>query len=46
VDVQAIAADLRRVLGDLPLELRSDATLGDRMPDKVRAYKSELMLEE
>jgi phenylacetate-CoA ligase len=46
VDVEAMTADLRRVLGGIPLELIADPSLGDRVPDKVRAYRSELMLEE
>lgn len=45
-DVEAIRAALRRVLGDLPLEIRSDATLGDRLEGKATAYRSELLLED
>jgi phenylacetate-coenzyme A ligase PaaK-like adenylate-forming protein len=45
-DPAAIAADLARVLGDVRLELREDEALGDRVEGKVRAYKSDLMLEE
>jgi phenylacetate-CoA ligase len=45
-DLQAMTADLRRLLGDLPLDLRLDPTLGERTAGKVQAYKSELLLED
>lgn len=47
-DPEAIRADLGRVLGAVPLDVREDATLGDRLEGdaKVRAYRSELLLEE
>lgn len=47
-DLSAIANDLRRVLGELPLSIRVDATLGDRQGSdgKAIAYRSELMLED
>ena len=45
-DTAKIEMDLRRVLGTVPLEIRFDATLGDRQDGKALAYRSELMLEE
>jgi phenylacetate-CoA ligase len=45
-DLAAIAADLRRVLGDVPLAIQADPTLGDRVDDKVVAYRSDLRLED
>jgi len=45
-DPTAIARDLARALGDVPLVIREDETLGDRVEGKVLAYKSDLLLEE
>ncbi len=45
-DAKNMEADLRRALGDLPLDLRLDPTLGDRLEDKTQAYHSELMVED
>jgi phenylacetate-CoA ligase len=45
-DAARIEADLRRVLGAVPLTVRFDATLGDRQEGKVVAYRSELLLED
>jgi phenylacetate-CoA ligase len=47
-DLARIEADLRRVLGDVPLSVRLDPTLGDRVEGqgKVLAYRSELLLED
>lgn len=44
--LEHIEADLRRALGAVPLEIRIVATLGDRLEGKVRAYRSELMVED
>ena len=44
--VEEIEADLRLVLGSVPLEIRFDPTLGDRQDGKALPYRSELMLEE
>jgi phenylacetate-CoA ligase len=41
-----IAAALRKLLGDLPVEVRFDPRLGDRAEGKARPYRSELMLED
>ncbi len=46
VDAEAIEADLRRVLGDVKLELRFGPTLGERVAGKVHAYRSELVVED
>lgn len=47
-DEVSMRADLARVLGPIPLELRADPALGDRVggDGKVLAYRSDLMLEE
>jgi phenylacetate-CoA ligase len=45
-DPKRMEDDLRRVLGQVPLEIRCDATMGDRVEGKVQAYRSELMLED
>lgn len=45
VDLAAIGAQLRSLLGAVPLDLRVDPNLGDRDP-KLAAYASELLLEE
>lgn len=45
-DPAAMETDLRRVLGQVALELRSDAAMGERQEGKVQAYRSELMLED
>ena len=45
-DAAAIVADLRRVLGEVPLAIRFDPALGDRSEGKVMAYRSDLMLED
>jgi phenylacetate-CoA ligase len=45
-DAKAMEADLRRVLGDIRLDIRYDETMGDRLQGKVQAYRSELMLED
>jgi phenylacetate-CoA ligase len=45
-NVEQIEADLRRVLGTLPLTIRADETLGERIEGKVMAYRSELMVED
>ncbi len=45
-DAGRIEADLRRVLGAVPLTIRFDDTLGDRVDGKVVAYRSELLLED
>jgi phenylacetate-CoA ligase len=42
----AMETDMRRALGQVPLELRCDPTMGDRLEGKVQAYRSELMLED
>jgi phenylacetate-CoA ligase len=46
VDLDAIAAALGQVLGDLPLALRADPSLGERADGKAIPYRSELMLED
>lgn len=46
IDLSEIAAAMRRVLGDVRLEIRSDPTLGERQEGKTLAYRSELMLED
>jgi phenylacetate-CoA ligase len=45
-DIEAIAQALRLVLGDVPLEIHFDPTLGDRTEGKAVPYRSELMLED
>lgn len=45
VDLAAIGAQLRSLLGEVALAVRVDPTLGDRDP-KLVAYSSELLLEE
>ena len=45
-DPARMALDLRRALGDLPLAIRMDPTLGERLAGKVQAYHSELMVED
>ncbi len=45
-DAEKIEADLRRVLGNVKLEIRFDPALGDRQDGKALPYKSELMLED
>jgi phenylacetate-CoA ligase len=46
IDPVQIAHALGAVLGELPLEIRLDPTLGDRLEGKALAYRSELMLED
>ncbi len=47
-DLAAITGALTRVLGELPLTIRVDPTLGDRQDSDVKtlAYRSELILED
>jgi hypothetical protein len=45
-DPKNMETDLRRVLGQVPLEIRCETTMGDRVEGKVQAYRSELMLED
>ena len=45
-DAAAIETALRRLLGDVPLEVRVDPALGERGDGKSVAYRSELMLED
>ena len=45
-DTASIAAALRRLFGEVPLELRVDPSLGERGDGKPVAYRSELMLED
>jgi phenylacetate-CoA ligase len=45
-DAGQIEQALRRVLGTVPLQVRFDATLGDRQEGKAVPYRSELLLED
>lgn len=45
-DAAAICEALGRLLGGLPLEVRFDPQLGDRVEGKAMPYRSELMVEE
>jgi phenylacetate-CoA ligase len=45
-DLDAIRSDLHRLLGDVPVAIRLDPTLGERLDGKVQAYHSELMVED
>ncbi len=45
-DCDAIANALGNLLGGVPLSVRCDRALGDRMDGKATPYRSELMLEE
>jgi phenylacetate-CoA ligase len=45
-DPKAMETDLRRVLGDIRLDVRCEETMGDRLEGKVQAYRSELLLED
>jgi phenylacetate-CoA ligase len=45
-DTAAIGTALRRVLGNVPLDVRVDPQLGERMQDKSIPYRSDLMLED
>ncbi|HEY6333324.1 MAG TPA: hypothetical protein VI756_28630 [Blastocatellia bacterium] len=45
-DPAAMEFDLRRALGSVPLDLRCDPALGDRLEGKVQPYRSDLMLED
>ncbi|HLX64999.1 MAG TPA: hypothetical protein VKX17_27260 [Planctomycetota bacterium] len=45
-DEAKMEADLRRVLGDVKLEIRFDEKLGERRDAKAMAYRSELMVED
>jgi phenylacetate-CoA ligase len=45
-DPKQIETDLRRVLGDIRLEIHLDSRMGERLEGKVQAYRSELMLED
>ncbi len=46
LDLATVERDLRRLLGDLPLQIRVDPTLGDRSEGKAVPYRSELLLED
>jgi len=45
-DPKAMETDLRRVLGEIRLDIRCEETIGDRLEGKVPAYRSELLLED
>jgi phenylacetate-CoA ligase len=45
-DSAIIAAALNRLLGGLPLSIRFDPQLGDRLEGKAMPYRSELMVED
>ena len=46
LDGEALVLALRAALGDVPISLRVDPTLGDRAEGKVLPYRSELLLED
>jgi phenylacetate-CoA ligase len=45
-DLTQMEQDLRRVLGPVPLAIRTDDRLGERAEGKALPYRSELMLED
>lgn len=45
-DPETMKADLRRVLGEIRLDIQCEETMGDRLEGKVQAYRSELLLED